>query len=407
MAKFAYFCINQNNKSETMNMLLKEEMQSRVEAIQKQIVHEKADACIISSSVNLYYLNGYIFDGYMYILPDREPMLFVRRPVNLIAENIEFIRKPEQIPELLAKHNLTLPKRILLENEVLSYNAVSRFQKALQLPEIKNVSGFMRTIRSVKSDSELAQIRQSARSHAKVYQQISSLYKPGMTDLELQIEIEYVMRREGSMGAFRSFGENMDIYMGSLLAGDNAQTASPFDYALGGKGIDPLLPLGSANIPLKEGTTIMIDMAGNYTPYYDDMTRTFSVGDVPDEAHRAHELSISMLNELAKFAKAGIACYDVYDRAMEMVVEHKMEDYFMGTTQQAKFIGHGVGLEINEPPVFAPRSREILQTGMAIALEPKFVLPGIGAVGIENTYIVTDDGLEKVTICEENIVVLQ
>src|SRR5690554_4032177 len=140
-----------------MNILLKEEMQSRVEAIQKQIVHEKADACIISSSVNLYYLNGYIFDGYMYILPDREPMLFVRRPVNLIAENIEFIRKPEQIPELLAKHNLTLPKRILLENEVLSYNAVSRFQKALQLPEIKNVSGFMRTIRSVKSDSELAQ----------------------------------------------------------------------------------------------------------------------------------------------------------------------------------------------------------------------------------------------------------
>lgn len=387
-------------------MLLKEEMKSRVEAIQKQIEHEKVDACIISSRVNLYYLNGYIFDGYMYILPDREPILFVRRPVNLTAKNIEFIRKPEQIPELLAKHNLSVPKRVLLENDVLSYSTVNRFQKALKMPEMKNVSAFMRVLRSVKSDSELTQIRQSAISHAKVYQQIPSLYKPGMTDLELQIEIEYVMRREGSVGAFRSFGENMDIFMGSLLAGDNAQEASPFDFALGGKGIDPLLPLGAANKVLKQGTTIMIDMAGNYTPYYDDMTRTFSVGEIPDEAHRAHELSISMLNEFAKFVKAGVACSDVYEMGMEMVVEQKMEKYFMGTTQQAKFIGHGVGLEINEPPVFAPRSREILLKNMVIALEPKFVFPGIGAVGVENTYFVTQDGLEKVTVCEEDIVML-
>ena len=390
-----------------MNMISNEEMKSRVHEVQKQTVHDKVDACIISSPVNLYYLNGYIFDGYMYILPEREPMLFVKRPVNLTADNIEFIRKPEQLPELLAKHNLPVPKRILLENDVISYNAVSRFQKALQMPEMKSISAFMRVIRSVKSDSELAQIRQSAISHARVYQQIPSLYKPGMTDLDLQIEIEYAMRREGSIGAFRSFGENMDIFMGSLLAGDNAQTASPFDFALGGKGIDPLLPLGSANKPLKEGTTIMVDMAGNYTQYYDDMTRTFSVGEIPDEAHRAHQLSIRMHEEFMKFLKPGVACSDVYNRAMEMVVENKMEAYFMGTTQQAKFIGHGVGLEINEPPVFAPRSREILQTGMAIALEPKFVLPGIGAVGIENTYFVTDAGLEKVTVCEEEIVVLQ
>jgi Xaa-Pro aminopeptidase len=121
-------------------------------------------------------------------------------------------------------------------------------------------------------------------------------------------------------------------------------------------------------------------MAGNYTPYISDMTRTFSVGEIPDEAHRAHQLSIDIHNEIISFAKEGIACSDIYERAMKMVVNNKMENYFMGTTQQAKFIGHGLGLEINEPPVFAPRSREILQKNMAIALEPKFVLPGIGAV---------------------------
>ena len=120
-----------------------------------------------------------------------------------------------------------------------------------------------------------------------------------------------------------------------------------------------------------------------------------------------HQLSIRMHDEFMKFLKPGVACSDVYEMGMKMVIEHKMEDYFMGTTQQAKFIGHGVGLEINEPPVFAPRSREVLQKGMAIALEPKFVLPNIGAVGIENTYFVTETGLEKVTICEEGIIVLQ
>ena len=390
-----------------MNVISKKDIEKRIQQIQQHIVHQKADACIISTPVNLYYLNGQIFDGYMYIMPDKEPLLFVKRPVSIEGDNVEYIRKPEQLPELLKKHNLSVPKSILLESDVLPFNGVLRFQKALEMPELKSVSGFMREIRSVKSDDELAQIRKSAISHARVYKQIPSLYRAGMTDLELQIEIEYVMRKEGSIGSFRSFGENMDIYMGSLLAGDNAQEASPFDFALGGKGIDPLLPLGSANKVLKPGTTIMIDMAGNYTPYLDDMTRTFSVGEIPEEALRAHQLSIDIHNEIISFAKEGVACADVYERTMEMVVENKMEQYFMGTTQQAKFVGHGVGLEINEPPVFAPRSREILQKNMAVAFEPKFVLPGIGAVGIENTYFVTETGLDKVTICEENIVALR
>jgi Xaa-Pro aminopeptidase len=390
-----------------MNIISQEDIKKRIQQIQQHLVDQKADACVISSLVNLYYLNGFIFDGYMYILPDQKPMLFVKRPVNIDSDRVEYIRKPEQLPELLAKHNMAMPKNVLLESDVLSYNSVKRFQKALDKPQMRSISGFMRELRSVKSDDELAQIRKSALSHAKVYKQIPSLYREGMTDLDFQIEIEYVMRKEGSIGTFRAFGENMDIYMGNLLAGDNAQEASPFDFALGGKGIDPLLPLGSANKVLMSGTSIMIDMAGNYTPYMSDMTRTFSVGELPEEAQSAHQLSIDIHTEIIGFAKQGIACSDVYERTMEMVVDNKMEQYFMGTTQQAKFVGHGLGLEINEPPVFAPRSREILQKNMAIALEPKFVLPGIGAVGIENTYFVTETGLEKVTLCEENIVVLR
>jgi Xaa-Pro aminopeptidase len=89
-----------------------------------------------------------------------------------------------------------------------------------------------------------------------------------------------------------------------------------------------------------------------------------------------------------------------------MAKENGLEKYFMGTKQQAKFVGHGIGLQINELPVLTPRSKETLLPGMVFALEPKFVIPGTGAVGIENSFLVTEDGLEKLTIFEESIIQL-
>ena len=86
------------------------------------------------------------------------------------------------------------------------------------------------------------------------------------------------------------------------------------------------------------------------------------------------------------------------------VKERHLEDYFMGYTQKAGFIGHGVGIEINELPVIAPKSRHVLEEGMTFALEPKFVIPEVGAVGIENTFVVRKDGIELLTDFEENII---
>ena len=105
-------------------------------------------------------------------------------------------------------------------------------------------------------------------------------------------------------------------------------------------------------------------------------------------------------------AKPGTGCAELYNISMEMVVKNNLESYFMGTKQQAKFVGHGLGLEINEPPVLTPRSKELLEKNIVFALEPKFVIPEVGAVGIENTYVVTEIGIEKLTILEEEIIEL-
>ena len=109
---------------------------------------------------------------------------------------------------------------------------------------------------------------------------------------------------------------------------------------------------------------------------------------------------------IAQQAKPGIACEDLYNKAIELVTKAGFADYFMGLGQKAKFIGHGIGLEINEMPVLAPRMKQELEPGMVFALEPKIVLPGIGPVGIENSWAVTMEGLEKLTLCTEEIVEL-
>lgn len=389
-----------------MNKLAKEESQLKFEKIQNILGKENADAAIITSSVNQYWLCGFIFDGYLYITKEREPILFVRRPSDLIDDRIITIRKPEQIPDLLKEIGLLSPKRVFIEADQLTFNAANRLQAALEMPELLNISNIIRKIRSIKSVSELNQMRECADIHSEVYKLIPSLYRKGMSDLQLQIEIEREMRLHGSIGIFRSYGENMDIFMGSMLAGNNAQSASPYDYALGGKGISPLLPLGANGTILKPGTTLMVDMAGNYKPYMDDMSRTFVIEHAPDIAYKAHSISIEIHNEVKKQAKAGLFCSDIYSIAEDIVNSNGLQKYFMGTVQQAKFIGHGVGLEINEPPVITPRSNETLESGMAFALEPKFVLPNIGAVGIENTYIVHHDGIENITKFEEELIVL-
>ena len=389
-----------------MNALIKKETSQRFAKLQQIIIQSQADACLISTSVNQFYLLDFIFDGYIFIQPEGEPLLFVKRPSGMEGENVIYIRKPEQIPDYLRQRNISLPRKLMMENDVLPFSTALRLQAALEMPQLQNVSGEMRRIRSVKSEYELNQMRECAKIHARVYEQIPRIYRKGMTDIEFQIELEREMRLAGSAGIFRAFGENMDIFMGSILAGDNAQVASPFDFALGGQGASPLLPIGANGTTLAAGTTVMVDMAGNYRPWMSDISRTFAIQSVPEIMHKAHQVSIDICNAISATAKAETPCADIYFLAEKRVTEAGLEAYFMGTEQQAKFVGHGVGLEINEPPVLAPRSQEILQPGMAIAVEPKFVLPGIGAAGIENTYVVTDNGLEKITVCEEGLTIL-
>ena len=385
---------------------LSKDLLIRQQRLQSTMQSMNIEGCILTTAVNVFYMTGMVYNGYYYLPIEGQPVHFVKRPEDVSFDNTIYIRKPEQITDELKNLGNSIPQSVLIETDVISFGECSRLLNTFGLKEAANASTLMRKVRSVKTEFELEQVRLCARKHEAVYKMIPSVYKDGMTDIEFQIEIERLMRLHGSLGLFRSYGENMDIYMGSLLTGENAEAPSPFDFALGGAGTSPILPLGASGQKIKKGNTIMVDMAGNYTPWMTDMTRVFSVGKTLDLAYRAHQVSIEISNKVMDIAKPGVSCAELYNIAMEAVVKNNLEPYFMGTKQQAKFVGHGVGLEINEPPVLTPRSKELLEPNIVFALEPKFVIPEVGAVGIENTYLVTLDGLEKLTILEEEIIEL-
>jgi len=212
------------------------------------------------------------------------------------------------------------------------------------------------------------------------------------------------LRRAGCLGMFRIFGQSMEIFMGSVLAGDNASEASPYDFALGGKGMHPSLPVGAAGCVLQPGMSLMVDMGGNFTGYMTDMTRTYSIGKLTEKAYRAHQTALEIQDTIAQMMRAGAVCEEIYNRSLDIAKRNGLDDCYMGTRQQARFVGHGVGIEVNETPVIGVRSRTVLEKGMVLAIEPKFVIEGVGAVGIENTFAVTENGNEKLTILEEEIV---
>ena len=385
---------------------MENELELKWRRIQQAMRQEEADGCLLTMNMNLYYVSGQVFNGYFYLPAEGRPYWFVKRLTIPETNQVHVIRKPEQIPDFFRDLNLAMPRKLLLEADELSYNEYIRLQHVFRAEATGNASALIRHIRMIKTPWEIEQMRISARKHEAVYREIPACSRPGMRDIELQIEIEKRMRVHGSLGYFRAFGSNMDIFMGSLLAGENAGEPSPFDFALGGTGMHASGPLGANGTLLREGTTVMADMSGNYTAYQTDMTRVFSIGKLPDRAYRVHRVALEIQARMERAAKPGVPCAELYRDALAMAGQEGLEDCFMGTRFQAKFVGHGVGLEINELPVLTTRSKDILQPGMTFAFEPKFVLAGIGAVGIENTFLVTDSGVEKMTLLDENIIEL-
>lgn len=366
---------------------------------------------LIRDNANIYWLTGRVFRGYIYIDTRLEtPLYFVRQPNHLrdVREGaVHFIRKPEQIATMLAEASVTVDAPVALELDSDAYSEAVRLAAVFgQLPQ-QNISPVVRLARAVKTAVEQAMLRESGIRQSYVYERIPRLYHEGMTDIEFQIEIERASRLEGCLGQFRVAGSDMELFMGNVLTGDNADAPSPYDFAMGGEGADPSIPVGANGTVIKPGAPVMVDVNGNYTGYMTDMTRMYSAAPLDSRAVELNRFSADICDALAAMMKPGVEAKALYEEALAMATEAGYADFFMGHRYHAGFVGHGIGIEVNEQPVLAPRSRDILEEGNVIAVEPKFVLPGLGAVGVENTYIVRAEApAERITNARTDISLL-
>lgn len=395
----------QNKDIELLIPELRPEAGLRLQKLLPLMEETGLDAILLASNANVFYMAGRFFRGYVYVTADGRMMFFLIRPNCFRADGKEVvsIRKPELIPGVLADAGLQLPKHLGLEMESLSYSDVERLRRIFPDAEIGNASEVMKKCRMTKTPYELRLMREDGQHQMAAYSRITGLYRRDMTDVELQVEIERVLRLEGNLGFLRTAGNLMEINLGSVISGDNADAPSPYDFAMGGAGVSPALPCGANGDIMKPGKTVMIDMNGCFNGWQTDMTRVWTIGEVAPLAREAHECSRRILRELEKMAVPGVEVRELYDRAHFIVEEEGLESYFMGHRQQAAFIGHGVGIELNEAPAITPRCKVLLEENMTLAIEPKFVIPGVGAVGVENTYVVTPAGLENMTPFPEEL----
>lgn len=382
----------------------KKEINLHIDKIRTALQYYNLEAVLIGANANVYYSTGRFFRGYIYVTQKNETLWFVIKPqVYEKEENVIEIRKPEEIPSILTDKNLSSPKSIGLEINDLVYSDILRLKALFPDAEIGNGSAVLKQARMTKTQWEINEMKIDGHKQAKVYGEVKESYRPGMSDLQLQIEIEKNLRLEGALGVSRVAGNLMEINLGSVISGDNADNPGPYEFTMGGEGVNPALPVGANDSKIREGHAVMIDMNGAFNGYQTDMTRVWARGKLPELALKAHQCSIDILRSLEKMALPGIPVKALYEEAMRIVDTAGLKEFFMGHRSQVGFIGHGVGIQLNELPVVTARSKDILEKNVTIALEPKFVIPHVGAVGVENTYVVKEEGLENLTVFPEEI----
>ena len=249
-------------------------------------------------------------------------------------------------------------------------------------------------VRSVKSPYEIDLITRAAGFSDMVAAYARETIRPGMSELELAGLVEGYARKLGHQGIVRMRLWGSEMFYGHLMSGPSAAVPSYLASPTGGAGANPAVAQGSGSSPILPNQPILLDYVFAMNGYISDHTRIFAVGSLPDDLLAAHESMLKLQGVIQKEAKPGVSGGYLYDMAVHLAAEMGYADNFMGADdQRIRFIGHGVGLELDEFPFLAKGQTMPLEQNMVIALEPKLIFPGRGVVGIENTHIVTQQGL--------------
>ena len=393
-----------------MQTVPRQEIHQRIGRLQTQLAARQLDGAFILQNADLFYFSGTIQSAVLFVPAHGEPLLMVlknlkRAELESSLQNIIAVDNKNSIPHILEDFGVTQLGRAGLEMDVLPTNLYLWFQHSLPQCDWKDISSLVRRLRMLKSDYEIEQIKKSAAVLHTGLTGLKNIIRAGITELEIDGHLAMIARREGHMGILRMRGWNQEMTHAHVLAGDSGATISLLNSPHGGTGNTPAMAQGAGFRKIRRNEPIGVDYGVAINGYIGDQFRTYVVGTLSERLKRAFACSQDILSLLVDKTRPGISCAELYKAAAQMADQEGLAEFFMGYGEgQVNFIGHGIGLEIDEYPIISPRFEGQLENGMVIALEPKFVFPQTGVVGLEDDYVMTAEGLKRLTLTDQSLI---
>ena len=390
------------------------ELAQRSETLQRALQDGGLDAALIIQNADLYYYSGTVQQSHLYVPAAGEPLLMTRKSLGrarqesgLGAERIIPLQSVRTLLQVVAEHGLPRPGRLGMELDVMPVNVFRDYQAVLAGIELVDCSPLIRLQRAVKSEYELNLLRRAARQSEAVYRAIPGLLREGISEVALASEVEAIARRAGHQGIIWMRAWNNEIFYGHLMAGESAAVPSYMASPTGGPGLNAAIAQGPGTRPIGAGEPVLVDYLFAPDGYIIDQTRIFAIGRPAADLVRAHEAMLAVQEEVMAAGRPGVPAGQLWEVAAATAAEHGLAEHFMGHgADRVRFVGHGVGLELDELPVLAAGQELPLAAGMVIALEPKAIFPGRGVLGIENTHVVTENGLQRLTLLSDALVIV-
>jgi Xaa-Pro dipeptidase len=389
-------------------MSMHQECARRIGQLQAQLQKRELDGALLVYPIDVYYFAATRQNAVLWVPAAGDALLLVRKSLSRAkAESSVADIRPfpasRELPGLLGAG----VRRVGLTYDVLPMQQLQFFAKVLPGVELVDIAPLNRDLRSVKSTWELERMRYSADQLCAVFAAVPEFLQPGMRELDLAAEFEYRLRKLGNEGYVRMRAFNQELFHGLAVAGASAAEPGFFDGAVTGRGLSSASAQGASTALIAGNQPILLDYTGVFDGYIVDMTRIFVFGELRPEVRKAFEVSLAIQDYLQEHLLPGSDGAELFAGAMALAEAAGLGSNFMGVPgEQAKFVGHGVGLELDEMPVLAQGFRLPLQLNQTIALEPKFVLPGAGVVGIENTFAVGPRGGERLTTLDDAVISL-
>jgi Xaa-Pro aminopeptidase len=353
------------------------EFKDRRRAVAAQLAGRELDAFLVSFSPNLRYLTGFTgSNGNLLLLPGKAILFTDPRYTIQASQEVTcsvHISKGPLVPDVIAAIAKLKLRRIGYEPARMTCDSLDSLKGRLPMNStLVPVIGCVETLRMIKSAEEIALIRRSVQTNSKAFETTAPRVKVGMKESDLAAELEYRMRK---LGAEKPSFE-------TIVAG-GARSALPHAQPTSAR--------------LATGQLVVVDMGALQDGYCSDMTRMLFLGNPTPKVKRAYRAVLEAQLAAIDAVRPGITTAKVDAAARNVLKSYGLADAFVHST------GHGLGLEIHEPPRIGKKDKTKLAAGMAITIEPGVYIEGFGGIRIEDTVVVTSSGCDILTPTEKSL----